>query len=71
MNAVDSWAGSLPGNVGKYKHFQAPPLIYTQTVGNTPFRLSLYMGDVGHTLIIEPTGAGKDARIFIFDSCTL
>ena len=109
LNAVDAWAGSLPGNVGRFvrrpmvscanlvhmipisdiwageprnKHFQAPPLIYTQTAGNTPFRLSLHVGDVGHTLIVGPTGAGKsvqlniiaasfrkykDARIFIFD----
>ncbi|MBR5745368.1 MAG: hypothetical protein IKX94_08635, partial [Muribaculaceae bacterium] len=52
------------------------------TAGNTPFRLSLHVGDVGHTLIVVPTGAGKsvqlniiaasfrkykDARIFIFD----
>ena len=77
LNAVDAWAGE-----SRNKHFQAPPLIYTQTAGNTPFRLSLHVGDVGHTLIVGPTGAGKsvqlniiaasfrkykDARIFIFD----
>jgi len=77
MPISDIWAGE-PRN----KHFKAPPLIYTQTAGNTPFRLSLHVGDVGHTLIVGPTGAGKsvhlniigasfrkykDARVFIFD----
>lgn len=77
MPISDIWAGS-----GRNKHLQGPPLIYTQTSGNTPFRLNLHVGDVGHTLIVGPTGAGKsvelnviaasfrkykDARVFIFD----
>lgn len=77
MPISDIWAGE-PRN----KHLKGAPLIYTQTAGNTPFRLSLHVGDVGHTLIVGPTGAGKsvqlniiaasfrkykDARIFIFD----
>ena len=27
--------------------------------GSTPFRFSLHVGDVGHTLVVGPTGAGK------------
>lgn len=71
------WAGEE-----RNKCLQGPPLLYTQTSGNTPYRLSLHVGDVGHTLVVGPTGAGKsvllnmieasflkykDARIFVFD----
>ena len=42
---------------------QGPPLVYTQAEGKTPFRLSLHVGDVGHTLIVGPTGAGKTTLI--------
>jgi type IV secretion system protein VirB4 len=33
------------------------------TVGSTPFRLNLNVGDVGHTLIVGPTGAGKSTLL--------
>ena len=35
----------------------------TQTRGSTPFRLDLFVGDVGHTLIVGPTGAGKSVLL--------
>jgi type IV secretion system protein VirB4 len=35
--------------------------VYCSTSGDTPFRLNLFVGDVGHTLIIGPTGAGKSS----------
>ena len=59
-----------------------PPLFYALSSGSTPFRLSTHVGDVGHMLILGPTGAGKsvllsflalqfqrykDAQVFIFD----
>lgn len=77
MPICDVWAGPERND-----HLKAPVLLYTQTDGNTPFRLSLHVGDVGHTLMIGPTGAGKsvhlclieaqfrkykDAQLFIFD----
>lgn len=37
----------------------SPPLLYGATSGSTPFRLNLHHGDVGHTLVFGPTGAGK------------
>jgi type IV secretion/conjugal transfer VirB4 family ATPase len=64
------------------KHLKAPPLLYARTSGNTPFRLSNHIGDVGHQMILGPTGAGKsvllnvmaaqftrykDSQVFIFD----
>lgn len=64
------------------RHMDAPALIQARTNGTTPFRLNLHIGDVGHTLVVGPTGAGKSvllsllalqwqryagAQLFIFD----
>jgi len=71
------WAGPEANS-----HLQGPPLLYAQTSGTTPFRLSTHVGDVGHMMVVGPTGAGKSvllallslqfrrypgAQIFIFD----
>jgi type IV secretion system protein TrbE len=52
------WAGE-PYN----KHLNGPPLLVAATDGATPFRLNLHHGDVGHTLIVGPTGAGKSVLL--------
>ncbi|HLN22777.1 MAG TPA: conjugal transfer protein TrbE [Patescibacteria group bacterium] len=52
------WAGPE-----RDEHFDAPPLLFGKTEGATPFRLSLHVGDVGHTLIVGPTGAGKSVLL--------
>jgi type IV secretion system protein VirB4 len=44
-------------------HLNAPPLFFARTDGATPFRFSLHVGDVGHTLVIGPTGAGKSVLL--------
>jgi len=64
------------------EHFGAPALLFARTEGASPFRFSLHVGDVGHTLVVGPTGAGKsvllalmalqfrrypDAQVFAFD----
>lgn len=71
------WAGPE-----RNSHLDGPPLLHATTQGHTPFRLVTHQGDVGHTLIIGPTGAGKsvllcllaiqfrryaDAQVFLFD----
>jgi len=71
------WAGPVEN-----KHLAGPPLLVAQTSGSTPFRLSTHVGDVGHMLVVGPTGAGKSvllatialqfrrydrAQIYIFD----
>ena len=71
------WAGPAVD-----EHFGAPPLFFARTEGSTPFRFVVHVGDVGHTLVIGPTGAGKsvllalmalqfrrypNAQIFVFD----
>ncbi|QQN75155.1 conjugal transfer protein TrbE [Croceicoccus sp. YJ47] len=44
-------------------HFDAPPLFYAKTEGSTPFRFALHVGDVGHSLVVGPTGAGKSVLL--------
>ena len=71
------WAGPARND-----HLGGPPLLVAETSGSTPFRLSTHVGDVGHMLIVGPTGAGKsvllallalqfrrypDAQVYIFD----
>jgi type IV secretion system protein TrbE len=71
------WAGPQ-----RNAHLDGPPLIVTRTDGATPFRLVTHIGDVGHTLVVGPTGMGKsvllatlamqfrrypDSRVFVFD----
>jgi type IV secretion/conjugal transfer VirB4 family ATPase len=43
--------------------YNGPPLLHTVTGGSTPFKLNLNFGDVGHTCIIGPTGAGKSVLL--------
>jgi type IV secretion system protein TrbE len=52
------WAGPE-----RNEHLDGPPLLFAKTDGATPFRLSLHVGDVGHTLVIGPTGAGKSVLL--------
>jgi type IV secretion system protein VirB4 len=52
------WAGDA-----RDFHFKAPPLFLAKTEGSTPFRFSLHVGDVGHTLVVGPTGAGKSVLL--------
>jgi type IV secretion system protein VirB4 len=52
------WAGPVCN-----AHLDGPPLLYAETSGSTPFRLSTHVGDVGHMLIVGPTGAGKSVLL--------
>jgi len=71
------WAGPARND-----HLDGPPLFHAETSGSTPFRFSTHVGDVGHLLIVGPTGAGKSvllalialqfrryagAQIYVFD----
>ncbi|RIV80344.1 conjugal transfer protein TrbE [Pelagerythrobacter aerophilus] len=52
------WAGPA-----RNAHLDGPPLLYAETSGSTPFRLSSHVGDVGHMMIVGPTGAGKSVLL--------
>lgn len=71
------WAGP-----SRNEYLNDAALLYARTTGNTPFRLSTHVGDVGHQMIVGPTGSGKSvllnlmalqflrypqAQVFIFD----
>ena len=76
-----AWAGPDRNPCGLYPR-NSPPLFWGDTDGATPFRVCLHSGDVGHTLVVGPTGAGKsvilqhiaaqafrypDAQVFVID----
>ena len=52
------WAGPE-----RDEHLGSPPLMFGRAQGSTPFRFSLHVGDVGHTLVVGPTGAGKSVLL--------
>lgn len=56
------WPG-LEENPCPYYPQGSPALLYANTSGSTPFRLNLHVGDVGHTLILGPTGSGKSTLV--------
>ena len=71
------WAGPV-----RNEHFKAPALIMARSSSGTPFRVVTHQGDVGHTMVVGPTGAGKsvllslmamqsrryeDVQLFVFD----
>ncbi len=52
------WAGATEDSC-----LQGPPLSVARTSGSTPFRLCLHVGDVGHAMVVGPTGSGKSALL--------
>jgi type IV secretion system protein VirB4 len=52
------WAGP-----SRNDHLGGPPLFLAKTEGATPFRFSTHVGDVGHTIVVGPTGAGKSVLL--------
>jgi type IV secretion system protein VirB4 len=56
------WPG-LPHNPSPFFPPRTPPLMQVATDGATPFRFHLHAGDVGHTLLVGATGAGKSTFV--------
>jgi type IV secretion/conjugal transfer VirB4 family ATPase len=76
------WAGAACSSSTSLLPAKSPPVFYAATTGKTPFRFNMDVDDVGHQLVLGPTGAGKstyldflimqflrykNAQIFIFD----
>ncbi|MBU2754959.1 conjugal transfer protein TrbE [Acidithiobacillus sp. CV18-2] len=59
------WAGDedCPSPLMKLNGRKAPCLTYAKTSGSTPFRFNFHVSDVGHSLILGPTGAGKSSLL--------
>ncbi|WP_031555969.1 conjugal transfer protein TrbE [Parvularcula oceani] len=55
--------GSIWAGPERNDHLGGPPLLIASTEGQTPFRLTTHVGDVGHTAIVGPTGAGKSVLL--------
>jgi type IV secretion system protein VirB4 len=62
MPVTSVWAG-LCENPSSLMPKKSPALLYGATSGATPFRFNLHVSDIGHTLIVGPTGAGKSTAL--------
>lgn len=76
------WAGDQYSSDDSLLPQHSPPVFYAATAGKTPFRFHLDVADVGHQVVLGPTGSGKStylgflvaqflryqgAQIYIFD----
>lgn len=76
------WAGSQYNSLESLLPAFSPPVFYAETTGKTPFRFHMDVADVGHQVVLGPTGSGKStylgfliaqflryqgAQIFVFD----
>ena len=76
------WAGSQYSSSESLLPAYSPPVFYAETTGKTPFRFHMDVADVGHQVVLGPTGSGKStylgfliaqflryqgAQIFVFD----
>ncbi|MBL27690.1 MAG: conjugal transfer protein TrbE [Rhodospirillaceae bacterium] len=52
------WAGPARND-----YLDGPPLFMAETAGTTPFRFSTHVSDVGHMLVVGPTGSGKSVLL--------
>lgn len=78
MNLADclpltsTWQGPTENKCEFYKKFYdkqlVPPLFHGSASGGTPFRVVLHNGDIGHTLVVGPTGAGKSTILGLIEA---
>jgi type IV secretion/conjugal transfer VirB4 family ATPase len=76
------WTGAAFSSSESLLPAHSPPVFYADTTGKTPFRFHMDVGDVGHQVVLGPTGSGKStylgfliaqflrypgAQIFVFD----
>jgi type IV secretion system protein VirB4 len=56
------WAG-LEHNPNPLYPEKSPPWCFAATTGATPFRINLHVDDLGHTLLLGKSGAGKSTAL--------
>lgn len=76
------WKGRQYSSPESLLPADSPPVFYAETTGKTPFRFHMDVADVGHQVVLGPTGSGKStylgfliaqflrykgAQIFVFD----
>lgn len=76
------WTGAIYSSPESLLPAYSPPVFYAQTNGKMPFRFHMDVADVGHQVVLGPTGSGKStylgfliaqflryqgAQIFVFD----
>lgn len=61
------WAGDVRNAHLQRVTGEGLPHVVCSTTGATPFRLNLNVEDVGHTLIIGPTGSGKSTFLGLLE----
>lgn len=58
------WAGNEYCEfLSKVTGSRVPALAQVATVGSTPFFLNLHVSDVGHSIVVGPTGSGKSVLL--------
>ncbi len=65
-----TWPG-LSENPCPFYPPKSPPLLMAKTTGNAPFRFNLHIDDLGHTLMMGPTGAGKSTHLELIEQAFL
>ena len=65
------WAGNeYCGHLSDFSGAKIPALAQVATVGSTPFFLNLHVNDVGHSIVVGPTGSGKSVLLnFLASQC--
>jgi len=67
MPTTSLWPG-LTHNPSPLFPPNSPALLWAATNGSTPFRLNLHVSDVGHSIVVGPTGAGKSSFVAMLEA---
>lgn len=65
LSLSNPWVGQCENKHLKKTSGEGAPLMLTQTIGNTPWRAVFHCHDVGHTMIVGPTGRGKSTFLMM------
>lgn len=66
MPTTATWPG-LDRHPSRLYPPNSPPLLYAETSGGTPFRITPFVSDLGHFMALGPTGAGKSTLLELME----